>query len=158
MQNEIAVTLTAEQLAPVLAALDTLETFTAAFPTLTTEEKLGLVRPPETADGWMANMLARAEQNLGKLPRDFDPAVVRQDLALQTALTPLLLRLQRVAGHLESGLFLARSDAFSALLGVRRQLKDANLPGIDDDLNDGLRRFFRRDKAPAAIVATTVTA
>ena len=157
-QNEIDIALTETDLAPVLAALATLETFVAAFPSLTAEDKQGLVRVPESADGWMANMLTRSEQNLGKLPRDFDPAHVRRDLALHQALSPLLLRLHRIGERVETAAFLARSDAFASLLAVRRRLKDAELPGIDDDLNDGLRRFFRRDKAPAAIVATTVTA
>lgn len=152
IQNEIDVTITEAGLTPVLAALATLETFVATFPSLTTEEKRTLMRVPETADGWMANMLARAEQNLGKLPRELDLETISRDLALQQTLTPIILRFQRVSERLETAAFLARNDAFATLLAVRRQLKDADLPGIDDDLDDGLRRFFRRDKAPVLAV------
>ena len=147
IQNKIDMELTEAQLAPVLAALETLETFVAAFPVLSTDDKLGLVRAPETADGWMSNMLIRAEQNLAKLPRELDPAVVRRDLSLHDTLTPLLLRLDRVSDKVENAAFLARSDAFAVLLSVRRLFKEANLAGVDDDLSEGLRRFFSRDKA-----------
>ena len=158
IQNEIDMELTEAQLTPVLAALETLETFAAAFPSLSTEDKLALVRAPETADGWMSNMLTRAEQNLAKLPRELDPAAVRRDLTLYDTLTPLLLRMERVRDKVENATFLARSDAFAVLLSVRRLLKEADMAGVDDDLSDGLRRFFRRDKVvkPATpAVATT---
>jgi hypothetical protein len=52
--------------------------------------------------------------------------------------------------RMESGKFMARSDAFAVLLGVRRQLKDSDVAGIDDDLSDGLSRFFSRTSKPAA--------
>ncbi len=147
-QNEIEVTLSAEQLTAFDAALSALETLAAAFPVLSAEEKAGLVKPPETADGWMAGMLTRAEQNLGRLPRDFDPAQVKKDLALDATLAPRELRLSRLLDRLGGARFLARSDAFAELLGVRRTLKDVGLAGVDDDLSDGLRRFFGRAAKP----------
>src|SRR5882672_6053831 len=45
---------------------------------------------------------------------------------------------QRNVERLESAVFLANSDAFAALLGVRRQLKDSGVAGVDDNLSDGL--------------------
>jgi len=60
-----------------------------------------------------------------------------------------------VLDRLESAQFLARSDAFSALLGVRRALKDAGVAGVDDNLSDGLKRFFTRSSKSEPTPPTT---
>jgi hypothetical protein len=54
-------------------------------------------------------------------------------LALDTTLGPRELRLRRVLDHLSGARFLARSDAFAAMLAVRRQLKGAGVAGVDDN-------------------------
>ncbi len=155
-QNEIDITLTPEQLTQLDTALSGLEALTQVFPTLSPEEKAGLVKPPETADGWMNGMLIRAQQNLGRLPRDFDPAAVKKDLDLAAVISPFELRLSRVIDRLGNARFLARSDSFAQLLGVRRALKDAGLTGVDDDLDEGLKRFFNRSgKAATTPVPAT---
>lgn len=143
-QNEIDKEFTTEELAALDAAIAALETITQSFPVLTAAEKSAHVRPPDGAGDWMLNMAVRADQNLGKMPRDYDPARVRRDLSLDSQIEPRQLRLQRVMDRLESARFLAKSDSFSALLGVRRTLKDAGVTGVDDNLSDGLRRFFSR--------------
>ena len=145
MQNEIDKQFTAEQLAAVDAALTVLETFTLDWPVLSGEEKASLVKAPDDGRGWMEGMLVLAEQNLNELPRNFDPALVHHDLDLTPVLLPRQIRLQRVADRLGSALFMANSDAFAALLGVRRRLKDAGLAGVDDNLSEGLARFFNRE-------------
>ena len=143
-QNEIDIALTAEQLTAFDTLLTGLEAATAAFPTLAPAEKLTHVKPPETADGWMTGLLTRAEQNLQRLPRDLDPVGIRRDLTLAFDLGPRQLRVARVLDRLDSARFLARSDAFAELLSVRRALKEAGLTGVDDNLDDGLQRFFNR--------------
>lgn len=154
-QNEIDITLTPEQLTLLDTTLTALETATAAFPVLSPETKSGLVKPPDAAEAWMAGMLIRAQQNLGRLPRDFDPALVQKDLDLSATLSPFELRLARVLDRVNSARFLARSDAFAELLGVRRALKDSGVAGVDDDLSEGLGRFFSRSNrvAPAPVAA-----
>ena len=156
-QNEIDMQYTAEQLTQFDAALTTLETLTATIPVLATDEKNGLVKPPENADGWMTGMLTRAEQNLARLPRDFEPASVQRDLDLAAALAPRELRLARVMDRIGSARYAARSDAFAALLGVRRTLKDSGLAGVDDNLSHGLQRFFGRTGTASAKPATPPT-
>ena len=155
-QNEIDIALTPEQITQLDTALVSLETLAAAFPVLSADDKASLVKPPETADGWMVGMLTRAQQNLGRLPRDFDPATVQKDLDLNAALAPFELRLARVLDRIGSARFLSRSDAFAELLGVRRALKDSGMAGVDDDLSEGLRRFFNRSNkvAPAPTPST----
>lgn len=148
-QNEIDIQLTAEQLAQFDAALTSLETLAAAFPVLSAADKASLVKSPDGADGWMAGMLTRANQNLGSLARDFDPAGVQRDLELDATLAPRELRLARVLDRLGGARFLARSDAFAELLGVRRALKDTGVAGVDDNLSDGLQRFFNRSSKSA---------
>ncbi len=143
-QDDINLELTPEQLAQFDAALDTLETLSALFPVVSTEEKARHVKPPDGAGDWMSDMATRAEQNIGKLARDYDPAEVARDLKLDADLAPRQLRLQRILDHVGGARFLAGSDAFSALLSVRRQLRGAGVAGVDDNLSDGLARFFSR--------------
>lgn len=157
-QNEIDKEFTAPQLAEIDTALDKLEQLTADLPVLSAAEKAGLVKPPDGAGGWMQGMALRAQQNLGKLSREYDPARVRKDLDLDAAIEPRELRLARLLDRFGGGRFLARSDAFAALLGARRQLREAGVSGVDDDLSDGLRRFFSRSSPdkPAAPGGTAV--
>lgn len=154
MQNEINLTLTPAQLQTVDDSLTALENTLQALTVLTPEEKNAHVKAPENSRDWMNNMLARAEQNLQHLPRDFDSALVQTDLNLMDALASRLLRLHRLADQVESSVFLAGSEAFADLLEVRRRLQDANVAGVDDNLNEGMQRFFncpKRTKAkPAA--------
>jgi len=149
-QNEIDAQLTPDQLSAFDAAIAALETATAAFPVLSADDKASHVKPPEGADGWMTGMLTRANQNLNRLPRDFDPAAVQRDLDLDATLAPRELRLSRVLDRIGGARFLARSDIFAELLGVRRALNDAGVTGVDNDLSAGLARFFNRSNKTAA--------
>ena len=157
MQNQIEMEFTHQQIADFDAALDKLDGLTADLPVLSGQDKSGLVKPPDGAGDWMDGMAIRAQQNLNKLSREYEPARVQKDLTLNRVLDPRALRLERVLDRINGGRFLARSDAFAALLGARRQLKDAGVAGVDDNLSDGLRRFFTRsspEKKPAAGGAT----
>lgn len=146
MQNEINITLTPAQLQIIDDALAVLETAALAFPNLSTADKAALVKPPADAGSWMAAMLVRAQQNLNHLPRDFDPALVQNDLNLSAALYPRILRLERVKDRFDHAAFVADSDAFADLLEARRRLLDAEVTGVDDNLNEGMTRLFNRPK------------
>jgi len=155
MQNEINKQFTDAELKAIDDALTVLETTLADLPVLSGEDKAAHVKAPDGARGWMQQMVTRSQQNLNKLSRDYDPALVQRDLDLAGTIEPRQLRAQRIVDRLESGVFLANSDAFAALLGVRRQLKDSGVAGVDDNLSDGLQRFFNRTNrtqtpAPAA--------
>lgn len=160
MQNEIDKVFTEEQLTAMDDALTALEAQTEGLPVLSGDDKAMHVKPPGDGRGWMEGMLVRARQNLNVLPRNFDPVLVQHDLDLTPVVSPRLIRLQRVVDRLESALFLADSDAFAVLLGVRRQLKDAGLAGVDDNLSEGLQRFFNRQSRaqPPASPTPTPTA
>ncbi len=157
MQNEISKEYSAQQVADFESFISGLERLTADLPVLSSEDKNSFVKTPENASDWMNNMLIRSRQNLPHLPRSFDPDGVAQDLRLNEVISPFLLRLQRVSDRLHSAQFLARSDAFSALLSARRALKDAQVAGVDDDLSEGLRRFFTRGAKAAPTPALAAT-
>jgi hypothetical protein len=148
-QNTIDKEFTPEQLAALDAALDTLEGLTADLTVLDTEGKAKLPKPPEGAGDWVDNLFIRAQQNLNLLPRAFDPAAVQRDIALESVLAPRQLRLERVRDKLDSTRFRGRSDAFRAMLDVRRQLTAAGVAGVDDNLSDGLKRYFSRQSTEA---------
>ena len=146
MQNEIDLTLTPAQLQAIDDALTALENALQDLVILTPDEKNAHVKAPEDSRAWMNNLLARAEQNLAHLPRDFDPALVHTDLNLIDALIPRQLRVERLKDRLDSTVFLANSDVFADLLEARRRLMDANVAGVDADLSAGMQRFFNRSK------------
>ncbi len=154
-QNDIDKEFTAQELADFDKALDSLEALTNILPVLSAEDKAAHVRPPDGAGDWMQGMATRAQQNINKMPRDYDPTQVTRDLNLDTALEARELRLSRVVNKLGDARFLARSDAFAALLGVRRHLKDAGVAGVDNNLSEGLARFFTRNggSKPAPVPA-----
>ncbi|MBI5388413.1 MAG: hypothetical protein HZA90_27425 [Verrucomicrobia bacterium] len=156
-QNDIDREFAAQELTEFDGALDKLETLTKDLPVLSPEEKAAHVRPPDGAGEWMEGMATRAEQNINKLPRDYDPARAQRDFKLDAVLEPRELRLARVLDRINNARFLARSDLFATMLGVRRQLKEAGVAGVDDNLSDGLRRFFSRSggakPAPASPAA-----
>jgi hypothetical protein len=153
IQNEIDKTYTEQQLKDFNDALIKLEGLTADLPILSGDEKSQHVRPPEGAGDWMRDIATRAQQNINKLSREYDPALLQRDLAYIDTTEPLILRLQRIIDRLKSGTFLANSDAFSVSLDARRQLKNAGVHGNDDNLNEGLKRFFSRPGAskPATV-------
>ncbi len=144
MQNEINKTYSAEQLQTLDTLIDGLEQFTADFEPARNKDKSEYVKAPDGSGDWMQNMLTRSEQNIDKLPRSYDPELVKRDLQLSADLESRILRVERILERLVAGQFMARSDAFSALLGVRRTLKHAGVAGVDDNLSDGLKRFFTR--------------
>ena len=144
MQNEIDKQFTDAQLKAIDDALTVLETTLADLPVLSGDDKAAHVKAPDGALGWMQQMVTRSQQNLGKLSRDYDPALVQRDLDLVALIGPRQLRAQRIVDRLDGATFLANSDAFAACLGVRRQLKDSGVAGVDDNLSDGLKRFFNR--------------
>ncbi|MEI7534769.1 MAG: hypothetical protein WCK57_10415 [Verrucomicrobiae bacterium] len=156
MQNEIDKKFTDAELKAVDDALTVLETTLTDLPVLSADDKAAHVKAPDNSRGWMEGMVIRAQQNLGKLPRDFDPALMQKDLDFTAAVAPRLLRAQRIVDRFTGGTFLADSDTFAAALEVRRQLKDSGVAGVDDNLSDGLQRFFNRSKS-AAPAPTTPT-
>ena len=158
MQNEIDKQFTEAELKALDDALTVLETTLADLPILSGDDKATHVKAPDGALGWMQQMITRSQQNLSKLSREYDPALVQRDLALVATVEPRLLRIQRIADRLDSATFLANSDAFGALLGVRRQLKDSGVTGVDDNLSDGLQRFFNRSNKAQPAASTTTPA
>ncbi len=154
MQNEIDKQFTPEELKTMDDALTVLENTIAGLPVLSGDDKATHVKAPDNSRGWMEGMVVRAQQNLAKLPRDFDPALMQKDLDFTGTVAPRLLRAQRIVDRLTGGTFLADSDTFAAALEIRRHLKDAGVAGVDDNLSDGLQRFFNRSNAKPAPAAT----
>jgi hypothetical protein len=154
MQNTIDFEFTTDQLKQLDDAIAVMETLTRDFNVLTAEEKGEVVKAPDNSDGWMQDMTTRVEQNLSKLRRDFTSEPLLRDIKLATDIAPRQLRIQRILDRLESARFKARSDGFANCLDARRQLRAAKVAGVDDDLSEGLRRFFSRadrsDTAPTS--------
>lgn len=156
-QNRIDKEYTAAQLTAVDAAIQALETQFEDLLVRTAAEKSHAAKPPDGSGDWTANMLVRANQNLDKMPQSFDAAAIERDIALPGALEPCKLRLQRLVDKLTSAQFDARSDAFTAGLKIRETLQRSGVAGVDDNLNEGMKRYFSRSKAAAPEPAKPAT-
>ena len=80
MQNEIDKKFTDAELKAMDDALTVLETTLATVPVLSGDDKSSHVKAPDNSRGWLEGMVVRATQNLDKLPRNFDPALMQRDL------------------------------------------------------------------------------
>lgn len=146
MQNEINVTITPAQLQAINEALTALENIILTFPVPDPKTKSKLVKAPDDARHWEQIVLFHAQQNINKLSRDFDPALVQTDIAFADATLATGLRMKRIMAHLAESQFLAESDIFAAMLEARRHLLNAKIPGLDKQLDEGMESFFSRPK------------
>ena len=74
----------------------------AAVPVLSREDKSAQVKAPDNSRSRLEGRGLRAQQNLDKLRRNFDPALMQKDLNFSAAVGRRLLPAQRVVDRLPS--------------------------------------------------------
>lgn len=148
----IDVAYTAQELTDLDTALTTIENLLARLPVITPEDKPRIPKMPDGAWGFILNVKTLAQQNLQKLPREYEDAPFTKDVTARNDLSPRQNRLLTIQERLQNGLLLLESDCWATSLYCRRHLKDGGLAAaIDAMLDDGMRRFFDRsgeDPAP----------
>src|SRR5688572_19808189 len=94
--NKIDVTLSEEQVAAIIAALDALDVALSFSLSLTPEERQRLFRMGTRSEGFVREALTVAQQHPEHLPSSLEVAAMQRDLALRDVLQPVLSRLGAV--------------------------------------------------------------
>ena len=154
LQNRINITYTPAELTAFDDALTVIEGLLNRVPNMSQEDQSHVAKMPDGAWGFILNLRTLAQQNLQKLPREYEDAIIGTDIASRDALVARLNRLVVIHDRADLGLMLTESDCWSAGRYIRRHLTDAGLgTAIEAQLDDGMRRYFSRgnDDAPAPV-------
>jgi|GEM_PF-2589396 len=159
LQNRISITYTAAELTAFDDALTVIEGLLNRVPNLSAEDQSRVAKMPDGAWGFILNLRTLAQQNLQKLPREYEDAILATDIASRDALVARLNRLVVIHDRADLGLMLTESDCWSGGRYIRKNLTDAGLgSSIEALLDDGMRRYFSRsgdDTPPPAPPAPT---
>jgi hypothetical protein len=143
-QNLVSATLTAEDRAAVLAALDTIAAKLPFLRGLTAEERRSLPRMGDKSVAFVNQCLRAAQQNADLLPARSPVPALEQDLALLAELQTIAERVDQLDELLTDTTTALRSDAFVAALGIYGILKaTGNAAGLDELRNQLSARFSR---------------
>lgn len=145
--NKLDVTLTAEQIAAVMAALDTLDTALPFIVSLTPEERRALFRMGTRSEGFVREALTAAEQHPDHIPASLGVVEMQRDLDLRDLLQPVLSRLGVIHTKVNDTWLLAGADAMQKATAVYRVLKNTRGQGLDDTLNVLKQRFVKSSAA-----------
>ena len=137
-QNVISMELNSAQWAAVDGALDTLEQALSGLVSLTTDQRIRLIKMGDKSEAFCRQAVDVMGENPAILPRNLDMAEVRRDLATHDALRPRLVRLTRLFEKANDTDLALGSDVMSAALEGYAFLKIA---GKGEGLH-GLRKVL----------------
>jgi hypothetical protein len=146
--NKIDITLSAEQVTAIMAALDTLDTALPFIVSLTPEERRSLFRMGTRSEGFVREALTAAEQHTEHLPQSIGLLEMQRDITLRDTLQPVLSRLGAIHTKVNDTWLLAGADAMQKATAVYRVLKNTRGNGLDATINVLKQRF--KQSAPAA--------
>jgi hypothetical protein len=153
-KNLISLTLTAEQLAAVDAALTTIETELAGLISVPVAQRRDLFKMGEKSEVFCRQTLGVLSQNLKIVPESLGLPEALADVAALDALRPRLVRLKQLVERGENTETALGADIFSAALEGYGQLK---LSGKSHGL-EGLRKELSSRFAKSARTAEPVPA
>ena len=147
--NKLDVTLTTEQVAAIMAALDALDTALPFIVSLTPEERQRLFRMGTRSEGFVREALTAAQQHPEHLPPSLEAAAMQRDLDLRDVLQPVLSRLGAIHTKVHDTWLLAGADAMQKATAVYRVLKNTHGHGLDNTINVLKQRFVKSSPATA---------
>ncbi len=145
-KNLMSLTLSADDLDAVDAALTTLEARLAGLISLRVETHCGMAKMGDKSEAFCRRTLAGLAQNPQIVPPGFDLTESLADLAAADALHPRLLRLRRLAERAEDSELALGCDVMVAALQGDALLKAAGRADGLEGLRQGLSA--RLDSAP----------
>lgn len=149
-QNLIDLNLSTESLAAIDAALATLETELAPLLGLDPDLRRGLTKMGAKSEAFCRQAVAAFSEHAQVLPRNFDVAAYRGDLAALDALRPRRQRLERLRELLEHSEMALGSDLMTASLEGYAVLKVSGKSAGLDNLRQALSARFRSRRGEAA--------
>jgi len=147
--NRISATLSQADQQAVLAAVNTIREKLHFLIDLTPEERRTLLKMGDKSRGFVTQALTVAEQNEDILPRSFDVAEMRKDVALLAALSPIMASLSQLSELVEDTYMAVGSEAYASSLLVYQFARSAGKGAALDNALDPLGQPFARKSRSA---------
>jgi hypothetical protein len=130
--QNIAATLSPQDIQEIKAALQTVQRKVPFLITLSTEERRKLVKMGDKSLAFVNNSITAAQSNREILPATFDVEELVQDYQLAAALTELLISMQQLTEQVDDTLMAVGSEAMTSSLTVYDYVKTASkkTPGL----------------------------
>ncbi|AVH73569.1 hypothetical protein [Nostoc sp. 'Lobaria pulmonaria (5183) cyanobiont'] len=130
--QNIAATLSPQDIQEIKAALQTVQKKLPFLITLSTEERRKLVKMGDKSLAFVNNSVTAAQSNREILPATFDIEELVQDYQLAAALTELLISIQQLSEQVDDTLMAVGSEAMTSSLTVYDYVKTASkkTPGL----------------------------
>ncbi|MEH2138432.1 hypothetical protein [Nostoc sp.] len=130
--QNIAATLSPQDIQEIKAALQTVQKKMPFLITLSTEERRKLLKMGDKSLAFVNNSVTAAQSNREILPPTFDVEELVRDYQLATALTELLISVQQLAEQVDDTLMAVGSEAMISSLTVYDYVKTASkkTPGL----------------------------
>ncbi|GAB3353464.1 hypothetical protein [Lysobacter tyrosinilyticus] len=155
-QNLVSLTLTSDQIAAAMAALEQVEASLPGLISLQPEDRKGLVFMGPRSETFCRQTVRVLDQNRQIVPPSLDLAGAQADLAAIDQLRPVLERLQRLPSRVDDTVAALGSDVMVTSLEGYGQLKLSGAAhGLDDLRKEVSARWARqrRNKTAEAEVA-----
>jgi hypothetical protein len=130
--QNIAASLSPQDIQEIKAALQTVQKKLPFLITLSTEERRKLVKMGDKSLAFVNNSVTAAQSNREILPATFDVEELVQDYQLAAALTELLISMQQLTEQVDDTLMAVGSEAMTSSLTVYDYVKTASkrTPGL----------------------------
>ncbi|MEH2075616.1 MAG: hypothetical protein V7K57_14680 [Nostoc sp.] len=130
--QNIAATLSPQDIQEIKAALQTVQKKMPFLITLSTEERRKLLKMGDKSLAFVNNSVTAAQSNREILPATFDVEELVRDYQLAIALTELLISVQQLAEQVDDTLMAVGSEAMTSSLTVYDYVKTASkkTPGL----------------------------
>ncbi|HZK68825.1 MAG TPA: hypothetical protein VFC36_04420 [Paludibacter sp.] len=149
MENRISITISAEAIAEIAAAIATIGLALPAPVNLSKEERQKLAKMGDKSLAFVNKALEYARQNPGVVPAFLDVPEFEKDVLAVTSLNSVLVPLRQLVEKLDDTSLLTGSEAYSSALifydAVKRAAK-AGVPGMKTVYDDLQMRFAGRRK------------
>ena len=150
MENKVSITITADAVAKINAAIATINSNLPLLINLTAEERQALPKMGDKTLAFVTKSLEYAKQNPSLVPTFMTVAEFEKDVNAVTQLNNILRPLQQLTEKLEDTTLEAGSEAYSAALVFYTAVKGAakaGVPGIKNISDDLQARFPGRSKS-----------
>jgi hypothetical protein len=145
--NRISATLSTTDQTAVMDAINTIRQKLNFLIDLTPEDRRSLPRMGDKSRAFVSQALTVAQQNADILPGSFDLQEMQRDVALTTALEPIMAALTQLQELVEDTYIAAGSEAYTAALLVYQYARAGSKGAALDNLLDGLGQRFARKSA-----------
>lgn len=154
--NQVDVDLSDQDVAAVMAAIETIRTTLAFAKGLSQDERQQLVKIGRKSQTFTVKALDMAQQHPELMPNGLSVEGAKRDMNLFLSLNPILQALSELRSIVEDTQTIAGSEAYAAARVAYKSAKSlGDGMGLDDVIDDLSQRFQRsRPRQPQSVQAT----